>query len=233
MSKEAIILAGGLGTRLKGIIEDIPKPMAPINNQPFLQYLLNYLHNEGIEKVILSVGYKHHVISDYFGQVYKGMNLEYAIEDEPLGTGGAIALALQKSTQKNVFILNGDTLFPISLNNLYKFHIETGSEITLALKEIVNANRFGSVSLNEDKVITSFTEKSSAKNTSINGGIYVLNKEKFNLRSFSDKFSFEKDYLEKIVFEHCISGVVFNKYFIDIGIPETYQKAQMDFLRFK
>lgn len=232
MIKEAIILAGGLGTRLKGLIQDVPKPMAPINDKPFLLYVLNYLINEGISKSILSVGYKHEAISSYFGNAFHSMQLEYAIEDEPLGTGGAISLALKKTSSENVFIINGDTLFPVSLNSLEDTHLKTKTEITIALKEIEDAKRFGSMRIDNNAIITSFREKSATKNSFINGGIYLLNKEKFIQRNLPSKFSFEKDYLEKIVSEHCISGCVFNKYFIDIGIPESYQIAQKDFAKF-
>ena len=226
---EAIVLAGGLGTRLKSCISDVPKPMAPVNGKPFLLYLLEYLKNQKIEIVILSVGYKYESIFNYFGNSFHGMSLIYSIENTPLGTGGAISLALKKCKTKNIFILNGDTYFPVPLNKLKENQDQTEAEITIALKRMTNANRYGIVCLEKNSIITSFSEKGKASQVLINGGASFLDREKFEKRFFDEKYSFEKDYLEKIVQQGCISGIAFNSYFLDIGIPESYKKAQNDF----
>jgi D-glycero-alpha-D-manno-heptose 1-phosphate guanylyltransferase len=232
MIGEAIILAGGLGTRLQGVVKDLPKPMAPINGKPFLQYLLNYLHGEGIRRVVLSVGHKHESISSFFGNGYRSIAIDYAVEGTPLGTGGGIALALQKTTLPHVFILNGDTFFPIPLAQLEEKHLHTQAETTIALKETDEAGRYGTVRLGEGTMITAFEEKGKSGKALINGGIYLVNKELFEKRNFNEKFSFEKDYLEKVIAERAIAGSVFENYFLDIGIPESLARAQDDFQQF-
>lgn len=229
MSNEAIILAGGMGTRLQSVVSDVPKPMAPVNGKPFLFYLLNYLNSEGITRVIFSVGYKHEIISSYFGNRFKNIEIIYSIEDQPLGTGGAIWLALQKCTQKHLIILNGDTFFPVPLHALKKIHAAKKAETTIALKKIDDAARYGTVCLSEDSFISSFKEKNEASEALINGGIYCLNKPAFLKRNFSQKFSFEKDYLETRVSNRIFAGHVFNSYFLDIGIPDSLKKAGEDF----
>ncbi|MBK5203059.1 MAG: nucleotidyltransferase family protein [Prolixibacteraceae bacterium] len=229
---EAIVLAGGLGTRLRSCINDIPKPMAQVNGKPFLFYLLRYLKKQNTDRVILSVGYKHEIISDYFGSTFLDMSLIYSIENTPLGTGGAISKALKKCNDKNIFILNGDTYFPVSFSKLKEKQNQTGAEITIALKQMTNADRYGIVSMENNSVITSFSEKIKANNILINGGVSLLNKEKFEKRSFTERYSFEKEYLEKVVKQKCISGLIFDSYFLDIGIPESYMKAQIDFKKF-
>jgi len=229
---EAIILAGGLGTRLRSCINDIPKPMAPVNSKPFLFYLLEYLKTQKIERVILSVGYKYESILNYFGNSFRGISLIYSIENVPLGTGGAISMALNKCENKNIFILNGDTYFPVSLSKLKDNQNQTGAEITIALKKMKNAKRYGIVGLEKNSTITSFSEKIKASRVLINGGVSLLDREKFEKRSFAEKYSFEKDYLEKIVQQGCFSGIAFDSYFLDIGIPESYNKAQNDFKYF-
>ncbi len=232
MTKEAIILAGGLGTRLRNTVPNLPKPMAPINGRPFLSYLLNFLIQEGIEKIILSVGYKHETISNYFGHTFGNLKLEYSIEDTPFGTGGAISLALDKCESDHIFVFNGDTFFPIELQKMTEMHTKTEAETTIALKKIGAANRYGTVRLGLNSWIEKFEEKGKSTSPLINGGIYLLDKKKFACRQLPGKFSFEKDYIEKATYELCIAGCVFNTYFLDIGIPESFNQAQTDFLKF-
>ena len=232
MNTEAIILAGGFGTRLKSVVDDVPKPMAPVSGTPFLYYILNYLQKEGIKKVVLSVGYKHEIISNYFGNEFLQMSVDYAIEDTPLGTGGGILNALKKCSEEQVFIINGDTFFPVPLNDLYARHIQKKAETTVALKQTNDSGRYGTVSINENSFITSFKEKSESSASLINGGIYLVDRQKIANRAFCNKFSFEKDYLELVVKEHCVAGHIFNQYFLDIGIPESYRKAQKEMLPF-
>ena len=152
MLNEAIILAGGLGTRLKDVISDIPKPMAPIGQVPFLVFLFQYLKKYEIKKVILAVGYQHKVIEGYFGHVFKKIEIEYAVENEPLGTGGGIANALQKISGKEAFLLNGDTFFNVDLIRLYHHHKLTEADLTLSLKKKVNLERYGTVTLKDSRI---------------------------------------------------------------------------------
>ena len=122
MTKETIILAGGFGTRLQGVVKDLPKPMAPVNGRPFLTYILDYLIDYEYQRAVLSVGYLHEKIVDYFGKKYKTLEIDYAVEEEPLGTGGGILLAMSKCTTENVLVINGDTMFKVDLTAFEQFH---------------------------------------------------------------------------------------------------------------
>ena len=227
MIREAIVLAGGLGTRLKNVIKDIPKPMADINGKPFLEYLFNYLTKYNINRVILSVGFKHEAIDKYFGKKYKDIDIIYAVEDEPLGTGGGILNASFYPHENLVYLLNGDTFFNVDLFELFHFHSKTKADFSLSLKRLQNFDRYGTVEMNGDRIIK-FNEKKYKEEGLINGGVYILNKYLFESLPFPEKFSFEKDFLEKYLNQFFINGYISNEYFIDIGIPEDYQKAQKD-----
>ncbi|EAL7336265.1 NTP transferase domain-containing protein, partial [Campylobacter jejuni] len=172
---QAIILCGGLGTRLKSVIKDIPKPMAPINDKPFLEFIFEYLKKQGIKEVILAVSYKYEVIQEYFKDEFLGIKIKYSIEKEPLGTGGAIKEAL-KFIKNEAYVLNGDTIFDIDLKKL----ILNNSKICLALKQMNDFDRYGTVELDSKNYIKLFKEKEFKKQGLINGGIYFLNKDIFN-----------------------------------------------------
>jgi len=233
MIKEAIILAGGLGTRLKEAVPDLPKCMAPVAGRPFLFYVINYLRSQGIEKFIFSLGYKHHFIEDYLKDKFETLIYDIVIENEPLGTGGAVQLALSKAKEENIVVINGDTLFKVNLIEAQKFHISNNAECTLLLKPMQNFERYGVVNINEQKVITSFEEKKHREKGLINGGIYVINRTQFLSKQFPEKFSFEKDYLEAMVSEQKFYGLEQDKYFIDIGIPEDFERAQTELAALK
>ncbi len=228
MIKEAIILAGGLGTRLKDVINDIPKPMAPINSTPFIQYLFDYLIDQTITHTVLAVGYKYEIIEQYFGNKYKTLELSYAIEHEPLGTGGGIANALSLVKKDNCFLLNGDTFFDVKLKELYEQHQANGANLTLSLKEMLNFNRYGTVEFNKNNKITLFNEKKEVEKGFINGGVYIIAKQLFHTFSPGEKFSFEQDIMEKSINQYNVQAHVCNGYFIDIGIPEDYSKANTE-----
>lgn len=224
--KETIILAGGLGTRLRSVVADLPKCMAPVAGRPFLFYVINYLRLQGVEKFIFSLGYKHEIILDYLNDQFSTLNFQCSIEEEPLGTGGAIQLACQHSTEKNVIIVNGDTLFKMDVDVINAFHEHQKADCTLALKPMRHFDRYGIVELNEKGLITDFREKQFYENGLINGGVYVLNVENFLAKKFPAKFSFEKDYLEQHYQQGKIAGIIQDNYFIDIGIPEDYSRVQ-------
>lgn len=228
MVKEAIILAGGLGTRLREAVPDLPKCMAPVAGKPFLSYVIDHLRLQGVERFIFSLGYKSEVIEDYLQTEYPTLEYTSVIEEEPLGTGGAIHFAIQKANSDKVVIANGDTLFKIKLEEIASLHEAKDSECTLALKPMKHFDRYGVVETDDNNKIVSFKEKQFYENGLINGGVYVLNKQKFLNRTFSSKFSFEKDYLEKFCEEGKFFGSVQDGYFIDIGIPSDYQQAQID-----
>ena len=230
--KEAIILAGGLGTRLRRVLNNIPKPMAEVNGKPFLEYLLNYLKDQGINRVILSVGYKWETIRDYFKENWEGIELLYSVEETPLGTGGAIKKSLKLTQEKDIFVLNGDTFFNISLKKLYNLHSIKHSHITIALKFMEDAGRYGTVDIDKDNRIIGFREKIEGQKGFINGGIYIINTDFIASLDFPEAFSFEKDLLEKLYPKYKFYGLPFNEYFIDIGIPQDYEKAKRDFQKF-
>ncbi len=232
-TQEAIILAGGKGTRLKEVVSDIPKVMAPVNGRPFLEYLLDYMEHYIIDHVVLSVGYMHESIIKHFGDQYKSIRIDYTIEEEPLGTGGGIKQAFKLINGNRAFIFNGDTMFRLNLIRHYDFHMIRQTDFSFALRTVDDVSRYGSVDLDEDKKIIRFNEKGSSSGTGlINGGVYLINKRFFNNNPFPDKFSLEKDCLEKLVDTGQFYGLVCKQYFIDIGIPDDYQKAQDDFKEF-
>lgn len=225
---ECIILAGGLGTRLSGVVSDVPKCMAPVAGAPFLAHILQYLEQQMADHVILSLGYKSEVVIDYLRQKAFTFKTSWVLEPEPLGTGGGIRRALLKSRAKQTFILNGDTMFAVDLRAMQQA-FDPSHKAMLALKPMKDFERYGSVQMNASGSITAFEEKQFREEGLINGGIYLLNKEKENLDAFPEKFSFEKDFLEPEAGKDSLQGFVSDTYFIDIGIPEDYYKAQEDF----
>ena len=200
--------------------------MAPVNGRPFLFYVINYLRSQGIEKFIFSLGHKHEVIEDYLATQFLTLNYQCSIEKEPLGTGGAILAACYKATDENVLVVNGDTLFKVSVATASSFHSKKNSHCSLLLKPMENFDRYGVVELNEDDSIQSFKEKQFYKEGLINGGVYILNVPVFMDEELPSKFSFEKDYLEKYYNTRRIYGTVQDEYFIDIGIPEDFLRVQ-------
>lgn len=228
MIKEAIILAGGLGTRLREAVPDLPKCMAPVDGRPFLFHVINYLRSQGIERFIFSLGYRHEAIESYLAEQFSTLSYQCVIEDEPLGTGGAIQLACSKATDKNVVVTNGDTLFRADIHAAARFHTAHMAECTLLLKPMRDFDRYGVVDLDDEMLVKDFKEKKYYTTGTINGGLYLLNKDKFADEEFPDKFSFEKDYLEKMYMERRIYGQVQDRYFIDIGIPEDFTRAQTE-----
>lgn len=217
---EAIVLAGGFGTRLSTVVSDVPKPMAPINGRPFLEYLLDDLNEKGISRVLLAVGYKKGIIKNHFKEKYKNIDIIYSDEDIPLGTGGAIKKALTLTKDEDIFIINGDTFFDIDLKEMYQFHKKNSSKLTLAIKEMEKFDRYGSLILEGNKIIK-FEEKKYVDKGCINGGIYLLNKE-ILIKEEKESFSFEKDILENKKFQIEKYGYKSEGYFIDIGIPKDY-----------
>lgn len=223
---EAIVLAGGFGTRLRRVVSNVPKPMAPIDDAgtPFLAVLLRKIAKEGINKIILSTGYMHEIIEQYFGDSFANMSIIYSNESSPLGTGGAVKEALSLCSEDNVFVLNGDTYFDVDLRGMYKRHVSTRADITIAIKEMHNFDRYGNILIDGDNV-TAFQEKKYCKRGFINGGIYCLSKKESKIMP-EGKFSFEKDFMEKQL--PFIKAKVWNSrgIFIDIGIPSDYEHSR-------
>lgn len=222
---EAIILAGGFGTRLSHIVSDVPKPMAPVNDKPFLEYILSYLYKHKITKIIMAVGYKNDIIKAYFKNSFKDIEIIYSDEVAPLGTGGAIKKAILLCNDKEVFIINGDTFFDVDLGKMKIEHEGSSSDITIAVKEMENFDRYGSVLIENNKIVK-FIEKQRVNRGKINGGVYLVNKDVFNGVN-EDVFSFEQVILESL--NYTMGAYESFGYFIDIGIPQDYYKAQRDF----
>ncbi|MEZ5195045.1 MAG: nucleotidyltransferase family protein [Bacteroidales bacterium] len=232
--QEAIILAGGLGTRLKDVVSDIPKVMAPVNGRPFLEYVLDFLEDNIIEHVVLSVGYKHEIIQNHFKKRYKSISIDYAIEKEPLGTGGGIKKAFELINGSKALVFNGDTMFRVNLNKIFEFHFSKSAQFTVVLRQVDDVSRYGAVATDDNQRIVRFNEKGQREGIGkINGGIYLINRNFLTKNNFPEKFSLEKDCFEALVDTQAFYGVLCKQYFIDIGIPEDYQKAQDDFKEFE
>lgn len=226
--KECIILAGGLGTRLRSEVADLPKCMAPVAGKPFIHWVIAHLTAQRITSFVLSLGYMHEIIEEYIQSNYPQLSVKFSVENEPLGTGGAIKLALSLCEDENVLVVNGDTLFETDNNALWEKHIKSNSACTLALKPMQNFERYGAVTVNEDNVITAFQEKKYMAQGLINGGVYLITQNNFNKINFPEKFSFEKEFLEKYLETLTMIGVEDDGYFIDIGIPEDFKKANAE-----
>jgi D-glycero-alpha-D-manno-heptose 1-phosphate guanylyltransferase len=226
---EFIVLAGGLGTRLRGAIGDFPKCMAPVNGKPFLHYIFTYLQEQGCTRVILSLGYKHEVITMWLKEYSWPFEISHVVEYEPLGTGGGIQLAMQEANDENVVVLNGDTMFKVNVKEQFAFHQQMNADTSLALKEMADFDRYGVVNVDDKNAITAFEEKQHKDEGLINGGVYIINRKAFLDKKLPEKFSFEKDYLEAFVNEGTFYGYKSDSYFIDIGIPQDYEQAREDF----
>ena len=241
---EVIVLAGGEGTRLRSVVHDIPKCLAPVAGKPFLTFLLGWLSSCGVEHVVFSVGYlKEQVISFVEGHQWP-FTYDFAVENTPLGTGGGIRLALSLCHSDHVFVVNGDTFYPVDLS-AFRFD----KPITLALKPMKDFDRYGSGGLDDSSHsapsschsapsschserseesfrIAAFLEKQHCDEGLINGGVYAIGRSRLELSSLPDKFSFEKEVLEPGAAIGEIGGVVCDDYFIDIGVPQDYERAQ-------
>lgn len=229
---KAIILAGGLGTRLRSVVSDVPKVMAPLaDERPFLSYLIEYLKHQGITEVILSVCFLRELIQAYFRDNYHGLPIHYAVESTPLGTGGAIrkALSLTESNEP-IFVLNGDTFLKMNYRAMYDLHARSSTSITMALRKIDDCERYGSVMTHQDKVI-GFIEKGIKRAGLINAGVYLVKPTLFQESVFAgseNPFSFETDFLVPSIQRLKPSAFVTEDYFIDIGIPEDYERAKQE-----
>jgi D-glycero-alpha-D-manno-heptose 1-phosphate guanylyltransferase len=218
---QAIILAGGFGTRLQNVVSNIPKPMAPIRGIPFLSFILEQLNKKNFDKIVLAVGYKGEKIENFYGDNYKNLKLRYSYEDSPLGTGGCVKKALSLIEDDYVFVINGDTYFDVDFNSIQK-----SKNLTIACKYMNDASRYGKVIFDDDQIIKEFQEKKSNNFGYINGGIYFINTNIFDDYKVEEKFSIEKDFFETYLCDLKIKAHISDGYFIDIGIPEDYERAQ-------
>lgn len=226
------MLAGGFGTRLQQVVKEVPKSMAVVHGRPFLEYLFDFLIARGITSAVLSTGYKSNVIHSHFKDRYKELSLQYAVENEPLGTGGGIKNAFHKVIGEEAFIFNGDSLFLVDLPGMAMLHKKENAAVTLALRHLGETGRYGTVNIDTLHRIKGFHEKREGSGPGfINGGVYILNKAFITGSLFGERFSIEKDCFEKYFREMPMLGFPSEGYFLDIGIPEDYTKAQDEFAR--
>ena len=228
-SRVGIVLAGGLGTRLRGVVDNLPKCMAPVAGRPFLYYLLRYMERQRFTRVILALGYLHERVEQWISETEWSFRVDFAEEQTPLGTGGAIGQALTQVDGQRVFVHNGDTFFDADLDRMEQLHSMSHADITLALKPMTNFSRYGVVVCGADHRIESFLEKQPREQGEINGGIYLLETSTVMKTLPEGRFSFETDVLERQVSRLCMIGCPDDGYFIDIGIPEDYAKANAYF----
>jgi D-glycero-alpha-D-manno-heptose 1-phosphate guanylyltransferase len=221
---ECIILAGGLGTRLKSINQNLPKSMMPINGRPFLEILLSSLIKKNFDRFILSIGYKSEVISNYFGYSFRNAEIIYEVEESPLGTGGAIRNALQNMVTQTALVLNGDTYFDFNPELMANSLVNIEGSALFGV-HVADAARYGRILKRNDRLM-GFAEKGSPGPALINSGHYLLKKELFDGLILPKIFSFEQDFLMRSNYMSNFSVLVDDGIFIDIGIPEDYYLAQ-------
>jgi D-glycero-alpha-D-manno-heptose 1-phosphate guanylyltransferase len=236
---EAIILAGGLGTRLGALTEKIPKAMLPVRNRPFLELIFDYWEAQGVTRFVLALGHLCDSIKSHFGKRYKKAELVYSIEDRALGTGGALLLAQKQLKSKSPFLVtNGDTFFEVRLSALEKFHAAKQAACSIALFKISSQDRYGGVQLADDGKILSFSSTLSEKDTSYlrggtglfaNGGVYLMNQDwaKGCESHVGEKISIESEVFPRMATENkALFGFVSESRFIDIGTPADYERSQ-------
>lgn len=223
---EAIILAGGLGTRLKGYANGLPKPMVDISGRPFLEIIMDKLVSANFQRVCLAVSYKAQKIIDHFGCSYKGMDVIYSKEKIPLGTGGAIKQAITQLGSTDIFILNGDTIVDVDYSLLLGFHKKNKADLSITIYKESNYDRYGTVITNQQDRVIDFIEKQTMAEGSINAGVYIIDKTLLEQLSLPDMFSFENDLMEKEVANIKEYAFSTDGYFIDIGIPEDLERAR-------
>lgn len=224
---EAVILAGGLGTRVSSRLQDVPKSMAPIGGRPFLALLLDRLVAARCARALLSVGHLREVILETFGNSYRGMALKYVVEEKPLGTGGAMRLALAETQENAALVLNGDTYVDMDFGAIAALHHSARRPMTMAVTHVPDTSRYGGVFI-ERGLITGFAEKGVQGPGWINAGVYFLDQEFPWPKNLVSPFSFETDVLGPALNQILPAAFQSNGYFLDIGVPEDLDRAQKE-----
>jgi D-glycero-alpha-D-manno-heptose 1-phosphate guanylyltransferase len=227
---QAVVLAGGQGTRLRSLVSNVPKPMAPVSGRPFLEHLLDYWITQGVDRAILSVGYMRDLIKNHFGHRYRGCGIEYADEEMPLGTGGAVLNCLPHLDHDSpALVLNGDTFFSVELNRLREFHQKQGAEVTLSLFESDDTARYSGVSLTPEWTIREFSSATPPDSLClVNGGVFYFSGSTLARLKLLPlrKSSLESDLISGLIQEGTkVCGFLSPAPFIDIGTPEDYLRA--------
>lgn len=225
MTDTAIILAGGLGTRLRGVVGDLPKPLAPVQGRPFIAWQLDLLAAQGIKTVVLATGYRAELFREVLGEDWQGVRLAHAPEPEPLGTGGAIAHAAAHAPAHDALVLNGDTYMRIDVADFASRMQQMRAWAGLSLVQVPDTARYGAVALREGRV-TAMSEKGAQGSGLINGGWYWLSAAALGSMDTARVYSFERDVLPGWVVQHPLYGYAKTSNFIDIGVPEDYEAIQ-------
>ena len=225
----ALVLAGGLGTRLRSAVPDLPKPMAPVSGRPFLEHLLDYWILQEVHHFVLSVGYRHEIIINHLGNNYKGAKIDYVIEDEPLGTGGGLLLGTQKiDLDKPFLVLNGDTFFAVNLNKLIAFSTFHNTDWCFSLFSSTESGRYLGMDISPQGVITSLKSATTQLGKLANGGVYLIHPRALHAIGFlpGDKCSLEEEiFPAAFALGQRMMGIEFVGSFIDIGVPTDYNRA--------
>ncbi|MCD4829304.1 MAG: nucleotidyltransferase family protein [Candidatus Cloacimonetes bacterium] len=226
MTAETIVLAGGLGTRLQGVLPNLPKAMAPVHGRPFLAYVLDWLVAQQAPRIILAVSHLRGPIVDFVGHHWRGTPVSYSVEETPLGTGGAVRLALEHTTADTVCVVNGDTWFPIDIAALLRHHRHTRADITLSAARVNDTFRYGALRLGADGQVLGFAEKGEQGEGLINGGVYAIEREALAGRRAGEAFSLERDILQAEAAHLRLFAFNTHTTFLDIGVPEDLQRAE-------
>ncbi|CAN2533307.1 D-glycero-alpha-D-manno-heptose+1-phosphate+guanylyltransferase [Methylocapsa aurea] len=226
-SRRAIVLAGGYGVRLRPVVRDLPKPMAPVRGRPFLSYVLDELEENGFTAIVLAVSWRREAIIDAFGCRYRAMELRYSIEREPLGTGGAIRQAFTQLDDEMAFVLNGDTFQRLPYDAMQSLATSEDSDAVVAVRRIADASRYGAVELDGNR-ICKFTSAGAEGEGLINAGAYLLRRGLVEDTRLAKTFSFERELLTASVGAKVLTACPVDGDFIDIGIPEDYARAQIE-----
>jgi mannose-1-phosphate guanylyltransferase len=229
---QALVLAGGEGTRLRPLTHTVPKPVMPLAGRPFLTFMLDWLRGHGVDDVLLSCGFLAHAVEDVLGGEYEGMRLRYVHEDDPLGTAGPVRLAADMGLlAERLFVLNGDVLTDMDLTAQLAFHEEKQAVATLALIAVEDTASYGVVPTTDDGAVEEFLEKSPgpAPTNRINAGAYVIERELVERIPAGRAVSFEREVFPGLVGEG-LYGYHSEGYWIDIGTPERYLESTYDLL---
>jgi len=227
---EGIILAGGLGTRLSDAVPGLPKPMVPVAGRPFLSLLLDYLDGAGFSHVILSVGHLAETIISHFGDRHGHIELEYAVESSPLGTGGAVLHAMARCRDDSFFVINGDTFLALDYTAMQTRHLASGADFTMAARDVADVSRYGRIVLTDGRP-SCMEEKSAVGPGLVNAGVYIFERRFFAGLISDTPSSLERDIIAPRL-PRVSSGIFATTgYFIDIGIPADYLRAQTELFR--
>src|SRR5918999_2761062 len=229
---QALVLAGGEGTRLRPLTLTTPKPVMPLAGQPFLSFMLDWVRSHGVDEAILSCGFMSDAVKLVLGDIYDGMRLRYVVEDEPLGTAGPIRLAFDEGVlEERFFVLNGDVLTDMDLSAELALHEQKGARVTLALIEVEDTSSYGVVPTDEEGRVEAFLEKTggAVPTNRINAGAYVVERELVETMPAGRAVSFEREVFPQLVGEG-LYGWNAEGYWIDIGTPDRYLEATYDLL---